>query len=84
MTKDEFIKNTERVLKANGFSKIKIQPALFGKSAKISARDSSGQKCELKAYIKSSWGKEKLVIEPEDDLAWIDELEMLDIIFDDE
>ena len=81
MTKSEFKEEIKQILKSNGFIKISISTALIGRKADITARDSKGEKCRLKGFVKNKRGKKCVIVKSEDD--WLDELIMLDAIFDD-
>ena len=83
MTKDAFVNLIKQAMQSNGYSRIKIYPALFGRTATISAKDRNGRRRELKAYLKTSFGKTKLVIESNDNMSWIDEFEVIDAIIND-
>ena len=83
LTQSEFAKLVKSAFEKGGYTKVKVSTAMFAKRADVSARDPKGKKREFKAELVRKWGRTKLKVTPKDDLEWIDELEMLDILFGD-
>jgi len=83
MTKHEFEKFIKNRLMADGFSNVKVSVSLFGTHADVTARDSRGKKRRIKAELIKRRGEELVKLDTIDQ-DWIDELEMLDAILDDE
>ena len=83
MTQSEFASLVKSAFEKGGYTKIKVNTAFFAKRADVSARDTKGKKREFTAELVKKRGKTELKITPKDDMDWIDELEMLDAIFDD-
>ena len=83
MRKREFEKFIKDRLTADGFSDVKVSLSLFGNRADVTARDSRGKKRRIKAEQVHRSGKELVKLDTVDQ-NWIDELEMLDAVLDDE
>ena len=83
MTRAEFDKFIKNRLQADGFTKLKVKLSLFGKSATITAKDSNGRDRIIKAELIQKRGKEIVKLDTIDQ-SWIDELEMLDEILEDD
>ncbi len=81
MSKTEFKESIIKALRAGGFTDIDVTVSLFGGKADITARDTRGKKRTIRARLESRWGKETIKLDTVDK-DWIDELEMLDAIFD--
>ena len=84
MNKSEFERFIIDTLEDAGYSHISVSVSLFGEKAKISALDPYGDPCRIKAKLVQTIFSTKVNFIIEDDsLDWIDELEFLDAIFDD-
>ena len=83
MNQSEFASLVKSAFEKGGYTKIKVNTALFAKRADVLARDPKGKKREFTAELVKKHGKTQLQITPKDNLDWIDKLEMLDAIFDD-
>lgn len=81
MTKEEFVEALYDALRNKGCYEIDISPAFFGVKADVTYREPNGRKRDARAWPEYRWGREIIRLEQRGD--WIDELEYLDMIWDD-
>lgn len=85
MKKGKFIKSLKKLLKQQGYRKIKIKPAWFTPKATVWARDAKGRRRNLHArLVKRAGGRAIQISEIGDKLEWIDEMELFSVILDED
>ena len=82
MNRTEFADFLTRRLTADGFRDVRVSVSRRGDSAEAQAIDTNGRRRIIKARLERRRGEDVVVLDTVDD-DWIDELEMLDAIFDD-
>ncbi len=82
MNRAEFADFLTRRLTADGFSDVRVSVSRRGDRAEAQAVDTNGRRRIVKARLERRRGEDVVVLDTVDD-DWIDELEMLDAIFDD-
>ncbi len=82
MTKHEFEKFIKERLTADGFTKVNVSVSLFGNRASVTAKGPNCRYRKIKAELIQRRGKEIVKLDTIDQ-DWIDELELLDAILDD-
>ena len=84
MNQNELIILIKRTLEEKGYSKIKVNPSLFGLCADVTARNPRGKKRAFKAAMEKKRGRSVLELKPKDDEDWIDWMEGYDAMLEDE
>ncbi len=82
MNRTEFADFLTRRLTADGFRDVRVSVSRRGDCAEAQAIDTNGRRRIIKARLERRRGEDVVVLDTVDD-DWIDELEMLDAIFDD-
>ena len=83
MNRADFADFLTRRLEADGFTDVEVAVSGRGDRAEAEAIDTNGRRRIIKARLERRRGEEVVVLDTVDD-EWMDELEMLDAIFDDD